>query len=90
MKSAELIAFPAIAADVYPQGGRRLLIYVVYDRRGDVEGYIPYALEHLREHCDRIIVVVNGALTDGGRDALAPVSDEIIVRENLGFDIWGY
>ncbi|WP_447942566.1 rhamnan synthesis F family protein [Microbacterium aurum] len=90
MKSAELIAFPARPAEAFPADGSRLLIYVVYDRRGDVEDYIPYALEHLRAHCARIVVVVNGVLSDDGKRALEPVSDQIIVRENRGFDIWGY
>lgn len=90
MKTAELIASPAREASAFPDGGRRLLIYVVYDRRGDVEEYIPYALEHLREHCAHILVVVNGLLTDEGRARLSPVADEILVRENRGYDIWGY
>lgn len=90
MKTAELIPSSARASAPFPDGGRRLLIYVVYDRRGDVEDYIPYALTALRANCARIVVVVNGDLTDAGRAALAPVSDEIIVRDNRGYDIWGY
>lgn len=90
MKTAELVTFPARTAAPYPGEGSRLLIYVVYDTRGDVEEYIPYALSHLREHCDRIFVVVNGRLSAGGRAVLEPVADDILVRENRGFDIWGY
>lgn len=90
MRTAELVNYPSRPASTFPADGRRLLIYVVYDRRGDVERYIPYALEHLRAHCDRILVVVNGLLTDEGRAMLEPVSDEILVRENRGYDIWGY
>ena len=90
MKTAELITFPTKDANEFPPDGRRLLIYVVYDVRGDVEEYIPYALTRLREHCARIMVVVNGALTETGRSRLAPLADEIIVRENRGYDIWGY
>lgn len=90
MKTAELIVSDPRPAEPFPKGGSRLLIYVVYDGRGDVEEYIPYALTHLREHCDRIVAVVNGRLTDVGRAALEPVSDEIVVRENRGYDIWGY
>jgi lipopolysaccharide biosynthesis protein len=67
MKSAELVTFPARNAEPFPVDGRRLLIYVVYDLRGEVESYIPYALTHLRAHCDRIVTVVNGALTELGR-----------------------
>ncbi|MDF2990985.1 MAG: hypothetical protein K0S37_1499 [Microbacterium sp.] len=90
MKTAELVVSPARDSSVFPDRGRRLLIYVVYDRRGDVEEYIPFALTHLRERCDRIVVVVNGLLTDQGRAALEPVADEVMVRENRGYDIWGY
>ena len=90
MKTAELVTFPARDSAPFPDGGRRLLVYVVYDPRGDVEEYIPYALAQLREHCDRIVVVVNGNLTAVGRGRLEPVADDILVRENRGFDIWGY
>lgn len=72
------------------QDSRRLIVYVVWDKRGDVESYIPYALSALREHSTRIVVVVNGELSEQGRVALAPVCDEIVVRENIGFDIWGH
>jgi lipopolysaccharide biosynthesis protein len=90
MKTAELVTFPAREASLFASDGRRMLIYVVYDPRGDVEEYIPFALVHLREHCERIFVVVNGPLTDRGRARLEPVCDDILVRENRGFDIWGY
>lgn len=90
MKTAELIPSPSRDASTFPADGRRLLVYVVYDPRGDVEEYIPYALTHLREHCERILVVVNGLLTDEGRTTLEDVCDEILVRDNNGYDIWGY
>lgn len=90
MKTAELVTYPARPANIFPEGGRRLLIYVVYDRRGDVEEYIPYALRALRMHATTILAVVNGSLSDSGRERLAPVVDDIIVRENHGYDIWGY
>lgn len=68
-------------------GDRRLIIYVVYDRRGDVGDYITLALTALRQHAERIFVVVNGSLTDLGRAKLSGVADEILVRPNSGFDI---
>lgn len=90
MKTAELVVEAGRPASIFPVDGKRLLIYVVYDPRGDVEDYIPYALERLREHCTHILVVVNGALTERGRAQLVPVADQMIERENRGFDIWGY
>lgn len=70
--------------------GRRLVIYVVYDRRGGVDEYVVHALAGLRDRASRILVVVNGSLTTEGRRRLEPVSDEILVRKNIGFDIWAH
>ncbi len=75
---------------VFPSDGRRLVVYVVYDRRGGVDQYVVHALEGLRDHAAHILVVVNGSLTTEGRRRLEPVSDEILVRENVGFDIWAH
>ena len=75
------------AAETFPTDGRRALIYAIWDRRGGVEDYVRYALEHLRPHVDRLLVVVNGTLDDAGRAALESVTDEVLVRENTGFDI---
>ncbi|WP_404431790.1 rhamnan synthesis F family protein [Microbacterium lacus] len=55
-----------------------------------MEDYIPFALAGLREHAARVLVVVNGSLSESGRAKLEPVSDEILVRENVGFDIWAH
>ncbi|MDL9980314.1 rhamnan synthesis F family protein [Microbacterium sp. ASV49] len=74
----------------FPEHGRRLIIYVVYDRRGEVEEYIPFALNGLRAHAAHIMVVVNGTLSDAGRELLTPLADDILVRENVGYDIWAH
>ena len=81
---------PVTLPTAFPTAGRRLVIYVVWDRRGEVEDHIPYALAGLREHADRILVVVNGALSPGGRAKLELVSDDILVRDNHGYDIWAH
>ncbi|KQZ82066.1 hypothetical protein ASD56_14340 [Microbacterium sp. Root166] len=73
-----------------PAAARRAIIYVVYDRRGDVEDYIPYALEGMREHASHILAVVNGSLSEQGRVALEATADDILVRENAGYDIWAH
>ncbi|WP_457101002.1 rhamnan synthesis F family protein [Microbacterium sp. P5_E9] len=79
-----------VPAGVFPVGGRRLVIYVVFDRRGGVDDFIPVALAGLRGDASRILVVVNGSLSDAGRAKLEPVCDEILVRDNVGFDIWAH
>jgi len=80
----------APAAQQYSASGRRLVIYVIWDRRGGVEDYVPFALAGFRDPAAHILVVVNGSLSDEGRAKLEPVSDEIIVRDNVGYDIWAH
>ena len=90
MKTAELIGDWTRPANAFPADGRRLLIYVVFDRRGEVGDFVVYALEHLREFCDEIVVVSNGPLTETGRARLSDVADHVLERPNEGYDIWGY
>lgn len=75
---------------IHPSDGRRLVIYVVYDRRGGVDEYVIHALAGLRDHASRVLAVVNGKLTSEARRRLEAVSDEILVRKNVGFDIWAH
>lgn len=74
----------------FPPGGRRVIFYLFYDPQGIVDDYVIYKLERLRPFCEHLFVVVNGQLTDEGRDRLAPVVDTVWLRENTGFDVWGY
>ena len=90
MKTAELIGDWTRPADTFPDGGKRLLVYVVYDRRGEVGDFVVYALERMREFCDTIVVVSNGPLTAGGRERLEALGDLVLERPNEGYDIWGY
>lgn len=71
-------------------GSKRAVIYVLFDRRGMVEEYVEYALSNMRADADHILVVVNGALSAEGRGRLESVADDILVRPNEGFDIWGH
>jgi len=90
VKTAELIGDWVRPADTFPADGKRLLIYVVYDRRGEVGDFVVYALEHMRDFCDTIVVVSNGPLTETGRERLDSLADIVLERPNEGYDIWGY
>ena len=74
----------------FPATGKRVVVYVVWDRRGGVDDYVPHALAGMRDDAAHILVVVNGSLSDEGRARLEPVCDDILVRENRGFDIWAH
>ena len=74
----------------FPPGGRRVIFYLIYDERGNVDDYIPYKLEHLRPFAEHIIAIVNGTISPEGRTKLQPVVDEIWERPNVGYDVGGY
>ena len=69
---------------------RRIVVYLFHDAQGVVDDYIPYKLAALRPFAEQIFVVVNSKLTTEGRAALTAVADTVWVRENTGFDVWGY
>ena len=69
---------------------RRLGIYFFYDGDGIVDGFITCLLEDLKRSLERLVVVCNGKLTDAGRKKIEAYTDEIIVRENKGLDVWAY
>lgn len=69
---------------------KRAVVYVIFDRRGMVEEYVEHALREMRGDAHHILAVVNGALSEEGRVRLEAVADDILVRPNEGFDIWGH
>src|SRR4051812_10336873 len=74
----------------FPAGGRRVIFYLLFDERGNVDDYIPWKLERLRPFAEHIVVVVNGQISADGNAALEAVADEVWMRENVGFDVGGY
>lgn len=69
---------------------KRLVIYFFYDKDGIVDRYIPYMLDDVVKNCSELVVVCNGKLTESGRDIFNHYADQLIVRENKGFDVWAY
>jgi rhamnosyltransferase len=69
---------------------KRVIFYLFYDPQGVVDEYVPYKLRALRPFADHIFVVSNSKLTPEGRETLESVADTVWVRENVGFDVWGY
>ncbi|MBD7919107.1 hypothetical protein H9657_12585 [Cellulomonas sp. Sa3CUA2] len=70
---------------------RRLVVYFFYDEQGVVDDYVIHMLEHVQACASDILVVCNGRLTPEGRARLRSVDGvEVLVRENVGFDVWAY
>lgn len=80
----------AAGRSTFPEGGKRIIVYLLWDPRGEVDDYVGFKLRKLRPFADHIFVVVNGQLTDRGRSRLDELADTVLVRENVGFDVWGY
>jgi len=68
------------------QAIKRIAIYVVHDKDGIIDDYIPFYLSELRPCVTHLVVVCNGLLTDEGRYKLSNYADDIFVRPNIGFD----
>ena len=69
---------------------KRLGIYFFYDQDGVVDDYIPFLLNDLLKSLTELIVVCNGKLTPEGRAVFKRYTNQIIVRENKGLDVWAY
>jgi len=69
---------------------RKLLIFFFYDEDGVVDQYIKYFLDDLSKHFEEIIIVCNGKLNISGREIFTKYTNNVITRENEGFDVWAY
>ena len=69
---------------------KRLGIFFFYEKNGDVDDFITYYLRDLARNLTELIVVCNGKLSKQGRAAFEEFTDQIIVREYKGLDVWAY
>ena len=69
---------------------KRAAIFFFFDAEGVVDRYVDHFLRDLKKSTDHLLVVCNGNLTGEGRSLLLQSADDVLVRENSGFDIWAY
>ena len=69
---------------------RRLVIFLFYDKDGIVDDYIPALFDGLKDFYDELCFVANGKLQKKGREKIEKYVTNFLVRENKGFDVWGY
>ena len=69
---------------------KRLVIFFFYDKDGVVDDYIPYMLNDLKNDISELLIVCNGELDEKGRKKFEKLTQNILVRENKGFDVWAY
>lgn len=68
----------------------RAAIYLFHDRAGRIDEYVEIVLRSLRPFVSRLLLVSNGGLEAGARERLDGTVDEILIRDNVGFDVAGY
>ena len=68
----------------------RLGIYFFYDQDGIVDEYVTYLIDDLMKSLSKLIVVCNGQLANEGKILFGQYTEDIIVRENKGLDVWAY
>ena len=68
----------------------RLGIYVFYDKDGIVDDYVVYFLNDLKTVVTDLIVVVNGSLEGSSEEKLRAITNEVIIRENVGYEMKAY
>jgi rhamnosyltransferase len=68
----------------------RIGIVFFFDQYGIVDEYFYYLLNKLRPHVSRLLVVINGSIEEKYRQRLSSSADDLIIRENKGFDAWAY
>lgn len=69
---------------------KRLGVFFFYDKDGVVDSYVEFLLQEARPFFSYLLTVCNGKLTPEGIQKLKLLSDQVLVRENKGFDSWAY
>lgn len=69
---------------------KRYAVYVFYDKDGIVDEYNDVFLHGLKEVTSHLLVICNGSVNPEGRKRLEHIADEVLVRENEGYDVTAY
>lgn len=51
-----------------------------------MDRYVEHILREINSICSRVIVVVNGELAEEGKEILKKYADDVLLRENKGYD----
>lgn len=75
---------------IHRDSKNRLVIFFFYDGMGKVDSYIPYMLNDIMKSSKDLFVVSNGKINDEGKEIFGKMTDQILERENSGFDVGAY
>ncbi len=69
---------------------KRCTILVLYDKDGVFDDYVFYLINELRQVSTRVIAVINGFVQKKYKKQIEEVCDDVITRENIGYDAGAY
>lgn len=69
---------------------QRLAVFASYHCEGKIEPYKVKILEGLRPYVEGLVAVCNGTVDDAGYRMLRGIADEVIIRDNAGYDAGAY
>ncbi|OAB86003.1 hypothetical protein A4G21_04225 [Brucella intermedia] len=69
---------------------KRAGIAFFYDEHGIVDEYMIHLLKSFKPFLERLVFVSNGPLSKDSEPVVSKVVDDLIIRENEGFDVWAY
>lgn len=75
---------------VQTEKAKRYAVYVFYDREKHADEYNFYLLKELKKEVDHLLVICNGGVSADGKRRFEMIADEVLERENQGFDITAY
>ena len=69
---------------------KRLAVAFFYDEAGVVDDYFLHLVKSLKPFVAHTIFVSNGLLTKDSELAIGPLVEQVLIRENEGFDVGAY
>lgn len=69
---------------------KRYGVFVFYDKDGIADEYNFYFVKELKKEVDKLFVICNGGVSEEGKSKFEEIADEVMLRDNEGFDITAY
>lgn len=69
---------------------KRLGVFTFFDYEGVVDQYLEILLKALCAQCQKLIIVVNGVIRPESLKKLKLYTDDIFLRDNIGYDAGAY
>lgn len=66
---------------------KRLGIFCTYDSEGIIDDYIIFLLQGIKKVLTHLAIVCNGKLMPESQRRLEEITDDLVIRENIGFDM---